>query len=464
MEPIKQPHSIEVETAVLSRLILSNVDRYKAVEQLQEESFYDLRHREVFKLIKELIDNKIEIGYVSLQDRAINKGLIPHQFDDNFIFNLYGDKYYLINIMNYVKMLQDYHKRRKMLETAHNLIQKANDGNADIVVETGLAIQKLTQDISKGKKESSAESAIASLREQIEKHRASSSKYLGNESGLEELDKKLDGIRDGHFGVLTGYTSAGKTALAMNIVSSFIKKGKKVVIFSLEMSPAQLVARLAGIISGVPIWVISKGEMNQAQSKSVGEAMELIKNSGLEIYEDPSLQSIEMTILKESADKRTSLFVLDYLGLVQSGMSNDYQGLKHIAQKFQSIMKSFNVHLIALSQINDAQIKDDNPFVISTKGSGDIGASADYVLRLKNKEANLDVISQLKDSKVPLPIQLYIQKNRHGPTGVINLYFHTDTNRFEDESTYDPSLYTTRINIIKSKTGDGLDKEFDIKS
>lgn len=408
-------------------MIRGNKDIFSKVG---EDTFYHESNKELYRVIMKMQEEGVDIDKITVKDSVANNPRIDTTELEK-IFCIDSE-----NIEAYVKVARDREQRRNMITAAHQLLEDAHNMESNVSDTTGAVVETITKSVEQDDIDPSVSKAVWSLRQQVSEFKNKKSKYIGHETHIEGLDKKLGGIRDGHFGVLSGYTSAGKTALALNIACSFIREGKKVVIFSLEMAPSDLVARMTAILSGIEIWKISTGTLTPQESLLVREAITLLEKSGTNIYEDPSISAIEMTILKESQDPATSLFLLDYLGLVQTRKKSDYEGLKHIAQRFQNIMKSYKIHLLALSQIGNEQIKNDNPFIISTKGSGDIGASADYVLRLKNKEANLDVINELKENYIPLPIQLYIQKNRHGATGVVDLYFQTHTNKFMNYTEY----------------------------
>jgi len=125
-----------------------------------------------------------------------------------------------------------------------------------------------------------------------------------------------------------------------------------------------------------------------------------------------------------------------------------------VAKELQKNLQRFKVPMICLSQISNEQAKDGNPFIMSTKGSGDIAASADWVLLLQNEEQDMDIINQLKDEKIPLPIRCYIQKHRHGPTGMLSLKFDTITGKFLDKNNYDESRYKDKLVEIRGKDSD----------
>ena len=68
---------------------------------------------------------------------------------------------------------------------------------------------------------------------------------LGLETGLQDLDSFLQGLKNSDFMILAARPSMGKTAFALNIASYLsIKKDTPVAFFSLEMSSNQLIHRI----------------------------------------------------------------------------------------------------------------------------------------------------------------------------------------------------------------------------
>src|SRR5690606_1031210 len=72
---------------------------------------------------------------------------------------------------------------------------------------------------------------------------------IGISTGFKKLDDVIDGFRPGHFWVLGGYTSAGKTFASLNLVANLIKQKKRVVFYSLEMTEVDILSRLSGILT-----------------------------------------------------------------------------------------------------------------------------------------------------------------------------------------------------------------------
>ena len=83
-------------------------------------------------------------------------------------------------------------------------------------------------------------------------------KIIGHSTGYYELDKLTDGIQDHHLWTVAAYTSAGKTTFALNIVRSLVIEGIPVVFYSLEMSRAELYAKLISMQSRLGTWHLKR--------------------------------------------------------------------------------------------------------------------------------------------------------------------------------------------------------------
>lgn len=451
------PRNIEAEQALLGSLMLSPKSFVEIMDIIDVDSFYSAKNQAVFKCIKDLFINGEPVDTITVMEKANELDLLGSSIQASYLSQIASETPNSSGAMKYAKIVQDKALRRNMMDIADVLSSNSQEDDNDTIEVTSDAISKLANGLIVSSKSSTVAEALKDMDTRIQAYIDSGSKYIGVEMDMSDLDKYLEGMQDGHLGVITGYTSAGKTAISLNIMASYIKQGKKVVMFSLEMSPEQLMSRLIGIIANIPIWKIRKGMMNELELSHAKTAREFITKSGSKVYSDSNWANIQMTMLKESVDKQTSLFILDYIQLVSVSGMNDYAGLKHVSKELQTQLQRFNIPMVCLSQISNENAKEDRPDIISTKGAGDIAASADWVIRLKNKE-DQDTVNEFKSNDVPLPISVYIQKNRHGGTGKCMLYFHTNTNKFYGTDNYDEQKYRETIEMIKgSQNQDVLD-------
>jgi replicative DNA helicase len=141
------------------------------------------------------------------------------------------------------------------------------------------------------------------------------------------------------------------------------------------------------------------------------------------------------------------LMVIDYLQLLsgsgRKGNENRVQELTEITTTLKALAKELEVPIIALSQLSrQVESRDDkHPQLSDLRESGSIEQDADVVLfvyreeyYLKNKEPKEGSPEHLawqgEMEKVHGRAEVIIGKQRHGPTGTVQLTFEANLTRF----------------------------------
>jgi len=146
--------------------------------------------------------------------------------------------------------------------------------------------------------------------------------------------------------------------------------------------------------------------------------------------------------------KGLDLIVVDYIQLLQgSGKRSDnrVQEVTEITTSLKALAKELNVPIIALSQLSrQVESRDDKrPQLSDLRESGSIEQDADVVIfvyreeyYLANKEPRVGTPEyekwQLDMSLVHGKAEVIIAKQRHGPTGMVELQFEGQFTRFSD--------------------------------
>jgi len=74
----------------------------------------------------------------------------------------------------------------------------------------------------------------------------------------------------------------GKTAFALNILKNMaVDQKKSVAMFSLEMSSDQIADRILSMVSGIPMYKITKGMLDTEDFTVMGEAMEVLSETNV---------------------------------------------------------------------------------------------------------------------------------------------------------------------------------------
>ena len=116
-------------------------------------------------------------------------------------------------------------------------------------------------------------------------------------------------------------------------------------------------------------------------------------------------------------------------------MKNRQQEISAISRSLKAIAKELNLPVLALSQLSRGpeQRTEKRPLLSDLRESGAIEQDADLVLFVYREEAyrkDSDKFDESGDS-IEGKAELIIGKQRNGPTGTINLFFHKSYTLFE---------------------------------
>jgi replicative DNA helicase len=428
--------NVEIEKAVLSSLIFRNESIAKTIRQVSENSFQENKNKILYSTIKSMYISGTPIDLVTLWSR-VEELKLPLTRND--LLDITDNGFQTGNIDYYIKVLKKEETKRKLVEIAKDIQQKGEEQSDKEEKEILAEIQSKIISLSSEQEEEKIENQIQKLK-QVQKDFQEKPKgsLIGISTGFEKLDNVIDGFRPGHFWVLGGYTSAGKTYASLNLVANLIKQKRRVVFYSLEMTEVDILSRLCGILTKQNTKVILRGE----NTKEIQTALDLIEESDFEIITNiREITDIQFSMIERNTKSKVDLFVLDFLQLVHvKGAKGDYEKLTTVAHKLQDTAKMVSSTVLALSQISNESAKLQSEDISGFKGSGDIEAAADMAIKLKHAEDSTKEYKsklyhvnkekgKVKESELP-KVMWGIHKNRHGESGTIDMRFNGYTGEF----------------------------------
>ena len=286
----------------------------------------------------------------------------------------------------------------------------------------------------------------------------------GVATGLTDLDRYMGGLQNSDLVILAGRPGMGKTALATNIAFNIARAyrgetrpdgttvaadGGMVGFFSLEMSAEQLATRIIAEQSGVPSYKIRRGDITESDFQQVAEAVREMQSIPFFIDQTGGISIAQLTARARRLKRQRGLdlIVVDYLQLLAGSRTarndNRVQELTEITTGLKALAKELNVQIMALSQLSRQveQRDDKRPQLSDLRESGSIEQDADVVLfvfreeyYLKNKEprpGTEEHIAWMNEmERAHGRAEVIIGKQRHGPTGTIELQFEAELTRF----------------------------------
>ena len=453
------PNNIEAEQSVIGTILVSNEIFDEINTIISSKNFYDPMHQKIFAAIENLIYKGMLANPITL------KNYFENEKDDLNVPD------YLVKVtkfstssrqaIEYSRIIYDMFVRRELIKISEGTIDSAKLKDLNIsgqnIIENS---EKLLFDLAeKGSFNSSLVKFDEALKFTIE---MATNAYKNDEgivgvpTGLTDIDDRLGGLHKSDLIIIAGRPSMGKTALATNIAfnaaSKLQESGKKstVAFFSLEMSSEQLSTRILAEQSRIKSNDIRRGKISDEQFDKFIETSKNISELPLYIDETPAI-SIAAVSNRARRIKRLfglEMIVVDYIQLMRgptNNANNRVQEISEITQGLKAIAKELSVPVLALSQLSRAveQRDDHKPLLSDLRESGSIEQDADVVMfvyraayYLERKEPQAATVEhaewQAKMSEIAHLAQIIIAKQRHGPTGNVDLEFEGMFTKFRD--------------------------------
>jgi replicative DNA helicase len=248
-------------------------------------------------------------------------------------------------------------------------------------------------------------------------------------TGFPSVDRILGGgLRQGDLVVLGGDVGVGKSSFALAIALRIAERGDTAAVVSGEMDEDRLWERALAIEARTRLDDIRRGSLSDETRAALGAAAVRLRNRPL-VYRPMAARSFD-----EVADRIRALHApfaaVDYLQLIPPARADVERAEQDAtAVRFlKEIALDANVALLLVAQLPrlNPKRRDPRPSLDDFGAVGAVKYHADVVLGLYREE-----MYQLTRG-VEGATELIVAKNRHGPTGFVDLYFYREWMRFED--------------------------------
>ena len=430
------PHNIEAEKWVISGALMDSetVWVYEG-DRITSSDFYQREHGMIYEAISQLWNSKKTIDVVTVSDQLSKNWNLESVWGIDYLYELSAFLISTSPCVEYSKIVKEKSLLRQVLKVCQQITWDAYEQKD--TVEIFDSIEKRIFDLTQNQVGDNILSIEEILRTRVEDYMEivdHPENFNANKvnSGYNQIDEMLTWFKPGELIILAARPSMWKTAFALNLLTNVaLEQKKSVAMLSLEMSVESIVDRIMSEVSWVPMYKISKWNLDNADFAQMGEAMEKLSTANI-FLDDKAWITVPMLKSKlrklKIEKKQLDLVIIDYLQLMHATTFawNRVQEISEISRWLKELAKELQVPILALSQLSRAveQRVDKKPQLSDLRESWSIEQDADAVLML-HREEYYD-----PDTDRKWATDVCIRKNRNWAVWEVELHFEKEIMKF----------------------------------
>lgn len=432
------PANMEAEQAVLGSILIDSDVFGKVASILKPADFFREQHAWIYESMLDLNGRREPIDFVTISAELERRKRLDEMGGPGAITELLMLTPTSFYAEHYAKLVAVAAHRRRLISMAGKIAELAYDSEQDI---TAIADQVQAMALTAGESATRkglrhVADATKRMIEKIDYLSQNRGELLGVPTGFGMLDRILGGLQKSDLITLAARPGMGKSALAFTIAHSAAKRhGKRIAVFSLEMSDEQFVQRLLSQSACIDSHRLRTGQVHDDEWETLlSSANEL---SNLPIFIDDtgaiSISHIRSECRRMAAESGLDLMIVDYMQLMNGSfpgrkLENRQQEISDISRSLKALARELDVPVLALSQLSRAveSRADKRPMLSDLRESGAIEQDSDVVLFIYREDYYMEDTDRQNIADV------IVAKHRHGATGTVSLYFRKELTQFRE--------------------------------
>jgi len=461
------PYDVEIEQALLGAILVDNYYLEQASASLKPEHFYDQMHQRLYGAVERMWGRGHAVTPLTLKAAMEGDQGLQEVGGGQYLVTLARSAPVVPNVKEYVRILCELALRRALISVGEDLVNNAFDPDPAATAQSHIeeaekSLYNIAERARFGTGPQSFDTALRDAVTQAEEALSRGGHISGVPSGFADLDSLLGGLNASDLIIVAGRPGMGKTSLATNMAFHAARlwakdkadgaqppRGAPVLMFSLEMAASQLSARILSEQTEIEMRKIRTGRFTDPEWDRFVRTAQMLGD--LPLYIDDtggiSIAQIAARARRLKREKHIGAVIIDHIQLVAPSrrVENRVQEITDISKGLKVLAKELNVPVIALSQLSrGVDNRDDKrPLLSDLRESGSIEQDADvvmfvyreeYYLKSREPEAGTAEYDKWveKLERAHNRAEVLVEKNRHGPTNKVELFFDDRFTRFSN--------------------------------
>ena len=428
---------LDAERGTLGGMLMGREGVEAALEVVKARDFYLPKHELLFDAIGALYERNEPVDTLTVKAELERRGELEKIGGWVYLHDLIDCVGSALNAGFYAETVRDMALLRRAQEAGTRITQMASETDGadamEILAKAQAEVEMLTPAALSAESASNTD-VLEQVLSGLEKP-----DQVGVPTGFADLDALTGGLHPGQMIIVAARPAVGKSTLDLDVHRHVsIKRGQHSLLFTLEMTHAEIMKKILSAEARVPFHHLRYGNMADDDWARISKCMGRVAAAPLAIDDTPGLTLSDIrTRARQYARKHPlKLISVDYLQLVTSAgrRENRQQEVSEISRGLKLLAKELEVPILALAQLNRGpeQRADKKPMMSDLRESGSLEQDADVVILL-HREAAYEAESVRAGEA-----DLLVEKNRLGAKAAITVAFQGHYSRFVDMATVRP--------------------------
>jgi len=424
--------NIEAEREVIACSLFDFDMRDEILRNLVADDFQEPTFRKIFEELEKIKKDQLLGDHFLVAER-----LQKHNITLSFIESLLASASYDIEVSDRLTILKKYSSCRKSCNETNSYLRNIAENPLSIAEERDDHVKKQLDLPLFIKSESKTFAKLYEnykgdktfqeyVKEVMELRKQNKLPMNGLSWGYQSLDLKTSGITQEHLVIIGARPGVGKTTFSLNVCLNLILKQIPCLFISLEMPGKALSTKMTCNLANLSMKKVEEGLIYEDQYKKLCAISETLKKTPFHAVDESMYINDLVQSVKEHVRKhKVKVVFIDYLGLIKNRQRFDSKTneVSYLTRELKCLAKDTKTAIICLSQLSRASEKENRrPTKSDLRDSGQIEADADLILLLHENV-------QKRDDYYLTNFEVIVEKNRFGPTGLLEFNFDKDVGK-----------------------------------
>ena len=406
------PSNLQAEESLLGAMLLSRDAIATASELLSADDFYKPAHGHIYDAITTLNAAGEPADPVTVADELRRSGLLEAVGGPAALVNLQAATPATSNAGRYAKIIEEHALLRRLIRVAGDIAEMGYDLPDDVTKAIDTA-ESMVFDVAQRRVTDSMDeihNLLDANLDRLELLYERGESITGLPTGYADLDDLLSGLQPNALLVLGARPSAGKTALALGMVThAALESQRPVLMFNLEMSKLELTQRMLCSEARVDSTRVRNGRLTEADWQKIAHATGRLAEAPIWIDDNPNLTIMEIRSKARRLKARTGdlgLVVVDYLQLMtgRSNAENRQVEVSEISRGLKILARELECPVLALSQLSRGleMRQDKRPMLADLRESGCLTADTRITRADTGRDVTMGELVASGEQHVPI--------------------------------------------------------------